>query len=58
MLDKVDGVLGYIKKIKTLADQLDAVGALVSKKDLMIMLIGSLRESYQLLSMALNPRMD
>ncbi|GMG18810.1 unnamed protein product [Phytophthora fragariaefolia] len=45
MMDEGDGVLEHINKIKTLAEQLDAVGAPVSEDDLVITLLGSLSES-------------
>eukprot|EP00644_Phytophthora_capsici_P019050 jgi/Phyca11/133206/e_gw1.358.9.1 len=40
-----DDVLEHINKIKTLAEQLDAVGAPVSEDDLVITLLASLNES-------------
>ncbi|GMF61459.1 unnamed protein product [Phytophthora fragariaefolia] len=43
-----------INKVKTLAEQLDAVGAPVSEDDLVITLLGSLSESYQFLITALD----
>ena len=45
-------------KLKTLAEQLDAVSAPVRVDDLVITLLGSLSESYQLLITALNSRSD
>ncbi|GMF62528.1 unnamed protein product [Phytophthora fragariaefolia] len=53
-----DDVLEHINKVKTLAEQLDAVGAPVSEDDLVITLLGSLSESYQLLITALESRAD
>ncbi|KAG3121794.1 hypothetical protein PI126_g24418 [Phytophthora idaei] len=47
MMEEGDDVLEHINKIKTLAEQLDAVGAPVSEGDLVIALLGSLSESYQ-----------
>ncbi|KAG2974578.1 hypothetical protein PC118_g14432 [Phytophthora cactorum] len=47
MMDEGDGVLEHINKIKTLAEQLDAVGAPVSEDDLVITLLGSLSESRE-----------
>ncbi|KAG2758708.1 Retrovirus-related Pol polyprotein from transposon TNT 1-94 [Phytophthora cactorum] len=58
MMDEGDGVLEHINKIKTLAEQLDAVGAPVSEDDLVITLLGSLSESYQFLITALESRAD
>uniref|UniRef100_A0AAV1VA02 Copia protein n=1 Tax=Peronospora matthiolae TaxID=2874970 RepID=A0AAV1VA02_9STRA len=49
MTDEGDDVLKHINKLKTLAEQLDAVGAPVSEDDLVITLLGSLSESYQFL---------
>uniref|UniRef100_H3GZY1 CCHC-type domain-containing protein n=1 Tax=Phytophthora ramorum TaxID=164328 RepID=H3GZY1_PHYRM len=45
-------------QLKTLAEQLDAVGAPVSEDDLVITLLGSLSESYQFLITALESRAD
>ncbi|KAG2758788.1 hypothetical protein Pcac1_g29115 [Phytophthora cactorum] len=56
MMDEGDGVLEHINKIKTLAEQLDAVGAPVSEDDLVITLLGSLSESYQFLITALESK--
>ncbi|GMF60305.1 unnamed protein product [Phytophthora fragariaefolia] len=53
-----DGVLEHINKIKTLAEQLDAVGAPVSEDDLVITLLASLNESYQFLITAMESRAD
>uniref|UniRef100_H3H4R2 Integrase catalytic domain-containing protein n=1 Tax=Phytophthora ramorum TaxID=164328 RepID=H3H4R2_PHYRM len=44
MMDEGDDVLEHINKLKTLAEQLDAVGAPVSEDDLVITLLGSLSE--------------
>jgi len=41
MMDEGDDVLAHINKVKTLAEQLDAVGASVSEDDLVITLLGS-----------------
>uniref|UniRef100_A0AAV1TV20 Uncharacterized protein n=1 Tax=Peronospora matthiolae TaxID=2874970 RepID=A0AAV1TV20_9STRA len=49
MMDEGDDVLKHINKLKSLAEQLDAVGAPVSEDDLVITLLGSLSESYQFL---------
>ena len=46
-MEEGDDVLEHINKLKTLAEQLDAVGAPVSEDDLVITLLGSLNESYQ-----------
>ena len=51
-------MLEHINKVKPLAEQLDAVGAPVSEDDLMITLLKSLSESYQLRITALEPRSD
>ena len=58
MMDEGDDVLEHINKIKTLAEQLDTVGAPVSEDDLVITLLGSLSESYQFLIAALESRAD
>ncbi|GMF63309.1 unnamed protein product [Phytophthora fragariaefolia] len=58
MMAEGDGVLEYINKIKTLAEQLDAVGAPVSADDLVITYLASLNESYQFLITALESRAD
>ncbi|GMF53071.1 unnamed protein product [Phytophthora fragariaefolia] len=58
MMAEGDGVLEHINKIKTLAEQLDAVGAPVSEDDLVITLLASLNESYQFLITALESRAD
>ncbi|POM67399.1 Copia proteinlike, partial [Phytophthora palmivora] len=47
MMGEGDDVLEHINKVKTLAEQLDAVGAPVSEDDLVITLLASLSESYQ-----------
>ncbi|GAB9476934.1 Gag-pol polyprotein [Globisporangium polare] len=57
-MEEGDDVLAHINKIKTLAEQLDAVGAPVSEDDLVITLLGSLSESYQFLITALESRSD
>ncbi|KAG2892077.1 hypothetical protein PC119_g24453 [Phytophthora cactorum] len=56
MMDEGDDVLEHIDKVKTLAEQLDAVGAPVSEDDLVITLLASLSESYQFLITALESR--
>ena len=53
-----DDVLEHINKFKTLAEQLDAVGAPVSEDDLVITLLASLSVSYQFLITALESRSD
>ena len=58
MMDEGDDVLSHINKLKTLAEQLDAVGAPVSEDDLVITLLESLSESYQFLITALESRAD
>ncbi|KAG3230054.1 hypothetical protein PI124_g24847 [Phytophthora idaei] len=58
MMEEGDDVLEHINKIKTLAEQLDAVGAPVSEDDLVITLLGNLSESYQFLITALESRAD
>ncbi|KAG3049457.1 hypothetical protein PI125_g26580 [Phytophthora idaei] len=42
MMEEGDDVLEHINKIKTLVEQLDAVGAPVSEDDLVITLLASL----------------
>uniref|UniRef100_A0AAV1TMK2 Uncharacterized protein n=1 Tax=Peronospora matthiolae TaxID=2874970 RepID=A0AAV1TMK2_9STRA len=46
MMDECYDVMEHINKTKTLVEQLDAVGAPVSKEDLRIMLLCGLSESY------------
>lgn len=58
MIKEDDGVLAHTKKLKTLSELLEAVGALVSENDLLITLLGSLSESYQFLITALASRLD
>ncbi|KAF1332521.1 reverse transcriptase, partial [Globisporangium splendens] len=58
MMEEGDDVLAHINKVKTLAEQLDAVGAPVSEDDLVITLLGSLSEPYQFLITALESRSD
>jgi gag-polypeptide of LTR copia-type/Domain of unknown function (DUF4219)/Zinc knuckle len=58
MMEEGDDVLAHINKLKTLAEQLDAVGAPVSEDDLVITLLGSLSDSYQFLITALESRVD
>uniref|UniRef100_A0AAV1VJ96 DUF4219 domain-containing protein n=1 Tax=Peronospora matthiolae TaxID=2874970 RepID=A0AAV1VJ96_9STRA len=53
---KRDDVLEHINKLKTLAEQLEAVGAPVCEDDLAITLLGSLSDSYQFLITALESR--
>ena len=57
-MEEGDDVLEHINKIKTLAEQLDAVGAPVSEDDLVITLLASLSESYGFLITALESRAD
>uniref|UniRef100_A0AAV1UT75 Uncharacterized protein n=1 Tax=Peronospora matthiolae TaxID=2874970 RepID=A0AAV1UT75_9STRA len=57
-MEEGDDVLSHINKIKTLAEQLDAVGAPVSEDDLVITLLGSLSESFAFLITALESRAD
>ena len=45
MMEESD-VLVHIKKLKTLVEQLDAIGSSVSEDDLVITLLGILSESY------------
>ncbi|MCZ7153788.1 hypothetical protein [Salmonella enterica] len=45
MMEEGDDVLQHIIKSKTLAEQLDAVGAPISEGDLVITLLASLSES-------------
>ncbi|KAF1314268.1 Copia proteinlike, partial [Globisporangium splendens] len=58
MMEEGDDELAHINEVKTLAEQLDAVGAPVSEDDLVITLLGSLSESYQFLITALESRSD
>ena len=58
MMDEGDDVLQHINNIKTLAEQLDAVGAPVNEDDLVITLLESLSESYAFLITALESRSD
>ena len=58
MMEEGDDVLEHINKLKTLAEQLDAVGAPVSEDDLVITLLGSLSDSFQFLITALESRAD
>ena len=53
-----DNLLEHINTIKTLVEQLDAVGAPVSEDDLVITLLASLSESYGFLITALESRAD
>lgn len=57
-MDEGDDVLAHINKMKTLAEQLDAVGAPVTEDDLVITLLGSLSESFAFLITALESRSD
>ena len=50
MMEESDDVLEHINELKTVEEQHRVVGALVSKDDLMITLLGSLSESYQFLT--------
>uniref|UniRef100_A0AAV1U272 Uncharacterized protein n=1 Tax=Peronospora matthiolae TaxID=2874970 RepID=A0AAV1U272_9STRA len=58
MMDEGDDVLEHINKLKTLAEQLDVVGAPVSEDDLVITLLAILSESYPFLITALESRAD
>uniref|UniRef100_A0AAV1V1L6 Uncharacterized protein n=1 Tax=Peronospora matthiolae TaxID=2874970 RepID=A0AAV1V1L6_9STRA len=58
LMGEGDDVLKHINKLKTLAEQLDAVGAPVSEDDLVITLLASLSESYQFLITSLESRSD
>uniref|UniRef100_A0AAV1U2G3 CCHC-type domain-containing protein n=1 Tax=Peronospora matthiolae TaxID=2874970 RepID=A0AAV1U2G3_9STRA len=58
MMGEGDDVLEHINKLKTLAEQLDAVGSPVSEDDLVITLLSSLSESYQFLITVLESRSD
>ncbi|CEG42032.1 uncharacterized protein PHALS_12339 [Plasmopara halstedii] len=53
-----DDVRTHINKMKTLAEQLDAVGAPVTYDDLVITLLASLSERYTSLITALEPRSE
>ena len=57
-MEEGDDVLEHINKIKTLAEQLDAVGAPVNEDDLVITLLDSLSKSYTFLITALESRAD
>ena len=57
-MEEGDDVLQHINKLKTLAEQLDAVGAPVSEDDLVITLLGSLSDSFAFLITALESRAD
>ncbi|KAJ8535041.1 hypothetical protein ON010_g13696 [Phytophthora cinnamomi] len=56
MMAEGDDVLEHVNKIKTLVEQLDAVGALVSEADLVITLLASQSESYQFLIIGVKSR--
>ncbi|CAI5720381.1 unnamed protein product [Peronospora destructor] len=58
IMEEGDDVLSHINKLKTLAEQLEAVGAPVCEDDLVITLLGSLSESCQFLITALESRSD
>ena len=49
MMEEGDDVLSHINKLKTIAEPLEPVGAPVCEDDLVITLLGSLSDSYQLL---------
>ncbi|CEG45477.1 copia proteinlike [Plasmopara halstedii] len=53
-----DDVLTHINKMKTFAEQLDAVGASVTEDDLVTTLLGSLSKSFAFLITALESRSD
>ena len=57
-MEEGDEALTHINKMKTLAEQLDAVGAPVTEDDLVITLLGSLSESFTFLITALESRSD
>lgn len=46
MIEEGDDVLGHIHKLKTLAEQLEAVEAPVCEDDLLLTLLGSLSDPY------------
>lgn len=56
MMEGGDDVLAHINKLKTLTEQIDAVGAPVGEDDLVTTLLGSLSKSYQFLITALESR--
>ena len=58
VMEDGDDVLEHINKLRTLAEQLDAVGAPVSDEDLVITLLSSLNDSFQFLITALESRSD
>ena len=58
MMNEGYSVPEYINKIKTLAEQSDAVGAPVSDDDSVITLLGSRSESFQFLIATLESRVD
>uniref|UniRef100_A0AAV1VI52 Retrovirus-related Pol polyprotein from transposon TNT 1-94 n=1 Tax=Peronospora matthiolae TaxID=2874970 RepID=A0AAV1VI52_9STRA len=58
MIEESDDVLEQIVKLKTLAEQLEAVGAPVCEDNLVITLLGSLSDSYQFLITSLESRSD
>ena len=58
MMEDGDDVLSHINNLKTLAEQLKAVGAPVCEDDLVITLLGRLGDSYQFLITALESRSD
>ncbi|KAJ0389234.1 hypothetical protein ATCC90586_011467 [Pythium insidiosum] len=57
-MEDTDDVLQHVNKLKTLAKQLDAIGAPVSEDDLVITQLGGLNESYLFLITALESRSD
>lgn len=58
MMEEGDDVLRHINKLKTLAEQLEAVGTPVYEDDLVITLLGSRSGLYQFLITALESRSD
>ncbi|KAF0706886.1 hypothetical protein AaE_013899 [Aphanomyces astaci] len=58
IMEEGSDMLTHINQLKTLAEQLEAVGAPVSEDDLVITLLCSLSESYDVLITALESRSD
>uniref|UniRef100_A0AAV1U9N9 Uncharacterized protein n=1 Tax=Peronospora matthiolae TaxID=2874970 RepID=A0AAV1U9N9_9STRA len=57
-MEEGNDVLEHINKLKTLAEQLEAVGAPVCEGDMVITLFGSRSGSFQFLITALESRSD
>ena len=57
-MEEGDDVLKHLNTIKTLAEQLDALGAPLGEEDLVITLFASLSESYRFLITVLESRAD